>query len=106
MPMPVIKSAKKKLRKDRKKELQNKTLRILFKKSVKLAQKSPTESNLRQAVKITDKIAKKGIIHQNKAARIKSKLAKLLKNKKPVAKPTLKAKKPVEKQPSKTKAKK
>ena len=104
--MPVIKSAKKKLRKDRKRELQNKTLKAIFKKSVKIAQKSPTELNIRKAVKAIDKIAKKGIIHKNKAARIKSKLAKLGKGKNPVTKTVVKPKKTVKAKTAKSKAKK
>ncbi len=82
--MPVIKSAKKKLRKDRKREIANKNLKTLFKKSVKIAEKTPTEANIRKAVKIIDKTAKKNIIHKNKAARIKSKLAKLIAGKKSI----------------------
>ena len=101
--MPVIKSAKKKLRKDRKRELQNKVLRNLFKKTVKQAEKNPSVANITKAVKIIDKIAKKNIIHKNKAARIKSKLAKLVAGKKitpKTAEKTQKTKTP------KTKAKK
>lgn len=79
--MPVIKSAKKKLRQDKKRTLENKRLRNLFQKVVKKAKKNPTESNFRNAVKVIDKTAKKRIIHKNKAARIKSALSKLLSKK-------------------------
>lgn len=104
--MPVIKSAKKKLRKDRKREIVNKNLKNLFKKNIKLAEKNPSEANVKKAVKIIDKIAKKNIIHKNKAGRIKSKLAKLLAGKKPLTKVTQKAKKAPKAKPSKLKAKK
>lgn len=104
--MPVIKSAKKKLRKDRKREIVNKNLKNLLKKNIKLAEKNPSEVNVKKAVKIIDKTAKKNIIHKNKAARIKSKLAKLLAGKKPVTKVSQKAKKPSKSKPSKSKAKK
>ncbi len=104
--MPVIKSAKKKLRKDRKKEMVNKSLKTIFKKTVKTAEKNPSEANVRKAVKIIDKIAKKNIIHKNKAARIKSRLAKLSTGKKPAAKASQKAKKPSKTKPSKSRAKK
>ena len=104
--MPVIKSAKKKLRKDRKREIVNKNLKNLLKKNIKLAEKNPSETNIRKAVKIIDKTAKKNIIHKNKAARIKSKLAKLLAGKKPIAKMPRKAKKPSKVKSSKSKAKK
>ena len=75
--MPVIKSAKKKLRKDRKLEKINKLFRNEFSKALKEAKKSKTSEKIRQAVRITDKAVKKGIIHKNKAARIKSSLSKL-----------------------------
>lgn len=77
MQMPVIKSAKKKLRQDRKRTLRNKNQQNLFKKMVKLAQKNPSEENIKKAVSAVDKAAKKNIIHKNKAARIKSTLSKL-----------------------------
>ncbi len=76
--MPVIKSAKKKLRQDIKRTLRNKKLENLFQKAVKKAKKSPTETNIKEAVIIIDKTASRRIIHKNKAARIKSSLAKLL----------------------------
>lgn len=76
--MPVIKSAKKKLRKDKKITSENKVLKTLFKDTVSKAVKKPTETSINKAVKIIDKAAKKNIIHKNKAARIKSKLSKLL----------------------------
>jgi len=104
--MPVIKSAKKKLRKDKKRELANKTLENLFKKAVKLAEKTPTEANVRKAIKVIDKTAKKNIIHKNKAARIKSKLAKLVAGKKTTHKKTDKTGKAPKIKTPKTKAKK
>lgn len=76
--MPVIKSAKKKLRQDRKKTLQNKSLENFFKKMVKMAQKNPIKENIQKAVSSVDKAAKQNVIHKNKAARIKSSLAKLI----------------------------
>ena len=103
--MPVIKSAKKKLRKDRKKEIVNKNLKNLFKKNIKLAERNPSEVNVKKAVKIIDKIAKKNIIHKNKAARIKSKLAKLLAGKKPILKVSQKTKKTSKIKSSKVKTK-
>ena len=80
--MPVIKSAKKKLRQDKKRTALNKKLKNLFEKLVKLAKKSPTDKNIKSAISATDKAAKKNIIHKNKAARIKSSLSKLMKTKK------------------------
>lgn len=84
--MPVIKSAKKKLKQDKKITRKNKALKALFKDAVSRAVKKPTEGNITKAVKIIDKTAKKNIIHKNKAARTKSRLSKLLSGKTTVLK--------------------
>jgi small subunit ribosomal protein S20 len=76
--MPLIKSAKKKLRQDKKRTKRNKSTKDFFKEVLKNARKDPTTESLRLAVKITDKSVKKNLIHKNKAARIKSALSKLL----------------------------
>lgn len=76
--MPVIKSAEKKLRKDKKRTAENKKVKTLFVNALKKAKKNPTENAIKKAVQLTDKLAKNRIIHKNKAARIKSKLSKLL----------------------------
>lgn len=89
----MIKSAKKKLRKDRKREKHNAYYAFLLKKLIKKAKVTPTEKNIREAIKTADKIVAKKIIHKNKAARIKSKLTKLLKKKatpKTISKKTIK----------------
>lgn len=77
--MPVTKQARKKLRKDQRREKQNLKVKEGFKKAVKNTRKSPTDKKLSEATKVIDKAAKKGIIHKNKAARIKSRLSKLSK---------------------------
>lgn len=76
--MPVIKSAKKKLRQDKKRTLHNAKAEASLKLAVKAARKNPTDKTLRAATQAADKAAKRHIIHANKAARIKSSLAKLL----------------------------
>lgn len=76
--MPVIKSAEKKLRKDKKRTVENKRLKKLFINAFKKAKKNPTESTLKKTAQLADKLAKKNIIHKNKAARIKSKLSQFL----------------------------
>lgn len=73
--MPITKSAKKKLRKDKKRETENLELKKTYKKTVKKTRENPNKKNLTEASKVLDKAAKKGIIHKNKAARIKSRLA-------------------------------
>lgn len=76
--MPVIRSAKKKLRMDKKRESANKKIKSLVKLISKKAIKTPTPKSVQEAFSILDKAAKKNIIHKNKAARIKSRLSKLL----------------------------
>jgi small subunit ribosomal protein S20 len=77
--MPVIKSAKKKLRQDKKREKVNNLLRKTFKDAVKDAKKSKTNEKVKKAVQLVDKAVKKKLIHKNKAARIKSGLSKFIK---------------------------
>lgn len=77
--MPVIKSAKKKLKQDRKKEKANKIIKIAYRDALKEAKKSKTPEKIKKAVKLVDKAVKSKIIHKNKAGRIKSSLSKLIK---------------------------
>jgi small subunit ribosomal protein S20 len=79
--MPVIKSAKKKLKVDRKRESANKRVEALINLTIKKAQKQPTQKNTQEAFKLIDKGVKNRIYHKNKAARMKSRLSKLLNNK-------------------------
>lgn len=89
--MPVIKSAKKKLRQDKKREKSNDLLRKNLAQAVKIAKKQKTSEKIRLAVKIADKASKKGVIHKNKASRIKSALSKLNPSKSPKAKKSSKS---------------
>lgn len=83
--MPAIKSAKKKLRVDKKRESANKKMSALVAITTKKAQRKPTPKSIQEAFKVIDKGVKKNIIHKNKAARLKSRLSKLI-SKKPQAK--------------------
>ena len=83
--MANIKSAIKKIRKDRKRAARNKAWRSKVKTLVRetnklLAQKKipfeEIENSFREAQKNLDKAAKERVIHPNKAARLKSRLAK------------------------------
>lgn len=76
--MPVTKSAKKKLKQDKKREILNDKFKKNLKKIVKDSIKNPTQKKISEAVKIIDKASKKHIIHSNKASRLKSKLSKLV----------------------------
>jgi len=89
--MPVTKQAKKKLRKDKKREAENLKVKTVFKKIVKNTRKNATVKSLSEASKVIDKTAKKGLIHKNKAARLKSRLAKSKRSASPSSKPKAKA---------------
>lgn len=82
--MPIIKSAKKKLRQDKKRTRQN----LVVKKNVKTLilsfKRKTTPSNLVKVFSALDRAAKKKIFHPNKVARLKSRLSKLT-GKKPQA---------------------
>lgn len=83
--MPLIKSAKKRLRQDEKKRIRNKAIRNEVRNQVKKINKLFLAGNIEEArkiqpgiVRLIDKTASKGIWHKNKAARIKSRIAKKL----------------------------
>lgn len=83
--MPIIKSAIKKLRKDRKRERENDARRRSLERAIRLARKSPSTpiksgSKINAAYSAIDKAVKRNIIHKNKAARIKSSLVRLTKH--------------------------
>jgi small subunit ribosomal protein S20 len=112
--MPVIKSAIKKLRRDKKREKANDSFRQDLDLAIHAAKKQKTAKSVSSAVSMVDKGVKKNLIHKNTAARIKSSLSKLAKPAKPVASPkkiTVSAekkgvKKPTKKTGSKTTEKK
>ena len=79
--MPVIRSAKKKLKVDIKRESINKKVRSFVDFIVKIAQRKPTAKSVQEAFKVIDKAVKNNIMHKNKAARLKSKLSKLMSKK-------------------------
>ena len=73
--MPIIKSAKKKLRQDKKRTELNSSYRARYKKAIKEVIAKPTVKKLAEAFSLIDKAAKKNIIHKNKASRLKSGLS-------------------------------
>ncbi len=85
--MPIIKSAQKKLRKDKKRTLKNRTTKDAYKAAVKEvidladAGKKISVDLASKAQKTVDKAAKKHLIHQNRAARLKSRVSKLARKK-------------------------
>ncbi|MBU2051825.1 30S ribosomal protein S20 [Patescibacteria group bacterium] len=76
--MPLLKSAIKKLKTDRRRTRENSGYRQAFKKAVKAARAKPTKAALTKAFAALDLAAKKKVIHKNKASRLKSRLSLLL----------------------------
>ena len=74
------KSSLKRIRQTEKRRLHNryyaKSMRNEVRKFRTLTDKSEAETKLPKMYSIIDKVAKRGIIHKNKAANLKSKLAK------------------------------
>jgi small subunit ribosomal protein S20 len=82
IPMPNIQSAKKKVRKDIKAEKRNAMYEKSISDSVKKVTKAKTAKDKKETVQkaysVIDKAAKKNVIHNNKASRLKSKVSKLV----------------------------
>ena len=75
--MPNIKSAKKRVLTSQAKNEANKSAKSALRTSIKKAREDGADAaTVKAAVVNVDKAAGKGLIHKNKAARIKSKLAK------------------------------
>lgn len=76
------KSALKRIRSNEAKRLrnryQNKTTRTFIKKLRGTSDKSEAQELLKKVISMLDKLAKKNIIHKNKAANNKSKLTKMV----------------------------
>lgn len=79
--MPIIKSAKKKLKVDKRRTKTNRVYRNKLKEALKEAREKKTKKSLKLAYTALDQAAKKKVIHKNKAARTKSRLVKLFKSK-------------------------
>jgi len=76
--MPITKQAAKKLRHDRKRTVKTDKTQTTLRKLIKSARVSPDKKSLSAVFQALDKAAKTHIIHKNKAARLKSRLSKLL----------------------------
>ena len=81
--MPITKRAIKKLAHDNKLETQHAKMYSELKRNIHEMRKKPSKKALNLVFQKLDKAAKKSLIHKNKAARLKSRLSKLLKAKKP-----------------------
>ena len=104
--MPIIKSAKKRVRVARKAAVRNSKTKRSLKTAFKAFSKSPSADSHATAQSNVDKMLKKGLVHKNKAARMKKRLAAEAKaaGTKPAAKKTATkaapAKKPAAKKPA------
>lgn len=86
--MPVTPSAAKALRRDRRRAAFNRPIRKRFKEAVKKARLQPTAQNLKTAYRALDRAAKQGLIHKNRAARLKARLSAFMPAEKRQAKKT------------------
>jgi len=76
--MPITKSAKKKLRQDKKRTQQNLLVKKIVRTAILTFKRKPTPAALAKVTSALDMAAKKKVIHANKAARLKSRLSKLI----------------------------
>lgn len=74
--MPILKHAKKTLKQEKKRTIQNRKVKELYKKLLKTAEADKKPESVSKAFSAVDKAAKVNVINKNKAARIKSKLTK------------------------------
>jgi len=95
--MPVIKSAIKKLRTDKKKQLGNDLYRQKLDIQLRKAIKSKKKEDIVASISIIDKAARKFVIHKNKAARLKSQLSHLLPVEKKAVTSAMQVKTPIKK---------
>lgn len=74
--MPVIQSAKKRMRQEKKRSAINRNKKENLKILIKNVRTDKTVQNLTAVFSALDKAAKVGLIHKNKSARLKSRLSK------------------------------
>jgi len=108
--MPITKSAIKNVRKTKRNTVRNKRFISKMKRAVKeffeTTDKSKAKELEPKVVSLVDRAAKKNLIHDNKAARLKSKMSKFdsapaAKEDKPAKKPAAAKKAPAKKAPAK-----
>ena len=75
--MPVTKTAKRALRSSKRKARVNTVILTNLEIAIRVAKKGKQDDKIKKAVSLTDRAKKKKVISQNRAARIKSALAKL-----------------------------
>lgn len=98
--MPIIKSAKKRVRTANKAAIRNSKTKRSLREALKTFSRTPSAKSQALAQSNLDKAAKKGVIHKNKAARLKRRAA--AKAKAAGIKPTKAAAKTTAKKPATT----
>lgn len=73
--MPIIKSAKKRVKTTKKATIRNSKSKRSLKSALKIFGRKPTAASHGAAQSNLDKAVKKGLIHKNKAARLKKQAA-------------------------------
>jgi small subunit ribosomal protein S20 len=73
--MPIIKSAKKRVRTAQKAAVRNSKTKRSLRSALKVFTASPSSKSHSSAQSALDKAVKKGVVHKNKAARLKKKAA-------------------------------
>lgn len=76
--MPILKNAKKALRASQRKNIVNRGLKTRLKTSMDKVKDSKKVEDMSASFSAIDKAVKKNIIHKNKAARLKSRVSKLV----------------------------
>ena len=76
--MPILANAKKALKVSKKKAIINRQVKSRVKTKTDAFAKEPSVSTLSQAFSSIDRAVKKNLFHKNKAARMKSRLSKMV----------------------------
>lgn len=84
--MPVSTSAKKALRKDRRRTEVNNIVRSKMRTAIRVLRDTKTEAALTEVYSSLDRAAKRNVIHKKKASRLKSRLTRLVEHKAPESK--------------------
>ena len=84
--MPIIKSAIKKMRKDKRRTKFNRLFRLRLKTAIKKAKEEKNKTTVTCAISLLDKAVKRHILPKNTGSRIKSRLSLLLQSVQNVAK--------------------
>lgn len=79
--MPLLKSAIKKMRQDKKKTKINKKRTRMYTKQIQIVKKTKKKEDALKAYSLIDKAKNKKLIHKNKASRLKSFVARIISKK-------------------------